>query len=292
MRRALTFIAASIFLLFSPLAQTAHADKFVAMLENQHDYFWQLLSAALLAADGNHTLLTYKFDDSIPQSRVLRAMLDDSAPYNVTFTGHNAEREALMHQIDIPLTRGLYGYRVFVIHKSDAPLFKNIQSLKTLTDRISVGSGSSWPDTTILKAAGFNVKTSNITTLWSMLARGRFTAFPRSVYEVGSELKNRGNMVQGTPVMLEETIMLHYPFDLFLYLPPNEKRRADILEQGLRRIYTDGTFMEIFEKDTWIKAALEQISKHNRKIITLKNPLNSERVNNIPAQYWHNFVGN
>jgi hypothetical protein len=266
-----------------------HAADFSLPIESEENYFWRLLAAALEAADGNHTLSRYQLPKGIPQTRVVRAMLDESAPYTVIFTGHNKNREQDLIQIDVPLTRGLFGYRVFVIRRQDTNLFANIHSLEGLTSRITLGSGSSWPDTKILRSAGFTVVTSNRDTLWTMLARERFIAFPRSIFEVATELNARGNSVQGQPVTIEDRIMLYYPFDVFFYLAPTDTERAAILAQGMDRIYKNGTFLRIFNSDPQIKAALRNAAAQNRKIFTLENPLNSERINKIPAKYWHHI---
>lgn len=273
------------------LIHTGHtrAADFVITLLDGHSYFHQLAEAALQAADGDHSLAAYSFPQAIPQTRILRSLVDHSAPFNLTFTGHNTGREELLNQVDIPLTRGLFGYRVLVITRESAARFQAINTLSQLSERISLGSGASWPDTTILKGAGFRVETGNIITLWSMLARQRFDAFPRSVYEVGFELRAHNYRAEGIPLQIEETVMLQYPFDLFFYLAPDDKERTDILTQGLLRLYENGRFMEIFLSDPTIKAALDVVAAHKRKIFKIPNPLNSVRVNNIAPNYWLDF---
>lgn len=266
------------------------AADFTITLLDEHNYFYRLTQAALAAADGDHSLTFYGFPQEIPQTRILRSLVDNSSPFNLTFTGHNTGREELLQQVDIPLTRGLFGYRVFVVTDASAQKFSSVKTLDDLTKRISLGSGASWPDTTILRGAGFQVRTGNTITLWSMLARRRFDAFPRSIYEVGFELERHNYKAEGIPLKVEETVMLYYPFDLFFYLAPNDQERTDILTQGLVRLYENGRFMEIFLNDPTIKAALEMAEAHNRKIFRIPNPLNSMRVNNIASDYWHSFT--
>ena len=194
-----------------------------------------------------------------------------------------------MRQIDIPLSRGLLGYRVFVIKQPNAHLFDGIETVDQLTSRITVGSGTSWPDTPILRAAGFKVNTGSVTNLWLMLARDRFIAFPRGMNEVHAELSRYDQMGLTDPVVTENTVMIYYPFDHFFYVAPNDFERAGIIEQGLDRIYKNGEFMRIFNSDPAISKAMAQAEKHNRRVIQLINPLNTERINNIPARYWHTF---
>jgi hypothetical protein len=266
----------------------AFAEEFILPLYDDDDKFFEnLLGAALNKADGDHSLRTYNL--RLPQSRVMRALLDDQAPVNVLFTGHSIEREGLLRQIDIPLSRGLLGYRVMVINTGDEKKFNNIKTLAELVKKITLGSGTSWPDTVILRAAGFQVKTSTIDNLWPMLAHRRFNALPRGMSEIQAEMQNYPPQLPDADLTTENTLMIGYRFDHFFYLAPNDKTRADIIEQGLKRIYETGEFMRIFESDPAIQKALADQRKHKRKVFMLPNPLNSERVNNIPKKYWHSF---
>jgi len=270
--------------------QPLRAEDFVLTAAPKGHYFEKILEAAVFAADGKHTVRTYDFGQHVAQNRILR-MLGDAHPLiNVTFTGHSKTREAQLRQIDIPLSRGLFGYRLLVIREENQHLFNGIRSLKNLTDRISVGSGVGWPDTEILHHNRFTVETGAVHNLWQMLTHQRFTAFPRSLYEVGSELIEQAALQPDVPVISEKTIMLYYPFDLFFYVAPDDHKRAAIIEQGLARIYKNGTFMKIFENDPEIQNALAEAAKFKRTIIQLENPLNSERVRAIPERYWHKFT--
>lgn len=295
MRRLTNLLALIVLLLFAqasndwgPSSHPAHAEHFSLPLYDEDDrYFERLLRAALNAADGDHTLETSNI--AVAQSRVLRALLDRSSAVNVLYTGHSFERESLLRQIDIPLSRGLLGFRVFVIRQDNAAKFKGIETLDDLASRITVGSGTSWPDTPILRAAGFKVTTGSVENLWQMLARNRFSAFPRGMNEVHAELKRYAARGLEQPVRTEDTIMIAYPFDHFFYVAPDDTVRADIIEQGLKRIYENGEFMRIFEADPAISIALNQARAVQRRVIWLQNPFNSDRINAIPAHYWHRF---
>ena len=269
-------------------ARPAAATDFVLPLFDDDDtYFEKLLEAALNAADGSHTLKTFKL--TIPQTRALRTMADGKGQMNVIYTGHSSDRERSLRQIDIPLTRGLFGYRIFVIQNSDTDVFDGINDLKGLTKHISVGSGTSWPDTTILRLAGFNVKTSTFANLWPMLERGRFQAFPRGLIEVLPDLKRYGSETPGMALTTENSVMLHYPFDVFFYVAPQDAERARVIEQGLNRLYENGEFLRIFKNDPLIADALADAAHHKRQVIELDNPLNSTRIRAIPKRYWHSF---
>lgn len=267
---------------------SARAENFILSIDNEDDsYFVGLLDAALKAADGTHTLRTHTYDRSVPQSRVLRTLLANEAPVNVTFTGHSIQREQLLRQIDIPLLRGLLGYRLFAIRAENADKFTRLRSLSDLARSITVGSGTSWPDTVILKNAGFKIEMGTVDNLWSMLHRGRFLALPMGMHEIQDELRRFKRREPTTAVMVEQSVMIRYHFDYFYYVAPNDTHRAAIIEQGLKRLYETGEFMRIFNEDPSIKAALVEAAKYKRTIVNLENPLNSDRVNAIPERFWH-----
>ncbi|MEX0299048.1 MAG: hypothetical protein AB3N28_08245, partial [Kordiimonas sp.] len=271
-------------------AFSAYADEFILSVDKGDDaYFATLLEAALNAADGEHIFSTYTYDRSIPQSRILRAMLAGDAPVNVLFTGHSIQREQLLKQIDIPLLRGLLGYRLLAIHKDSADHLAPLNTLKELTHNIRLGSGTSWPDTYILRAAGFKIETGTVDNLWRMLHRRRFDALPMGINEIYGELARFKQSTPSSDLMIEQSIMLHYRFDHFFYVAPHDQRRALIIEQGLERLYANGEFMRIFNEAPSIKAAIAEAKKYKRTIIEIENPLNSDRVSAIPSKYWHSF---
>ncbi len=268
----------------------ALAEEFIFAHQPGDNYFYQLLEAAIRAADGAHTVKKHYFTFDIPQSRILRSLEDNSnSPINIHFSGHSAERENSLLQIDVPLTRGLYGYRKFIIRAEDQHKFDGIKTLSDLTQNITVGSGTSWPDTKILKDAGFTVKTGNRADLWVLLGRKRFIGFPRSIYEIYADIANPPPHLASTPLAIEPSLMLHYPFDLFFYLAPNDTVRGNILQQGLERIYNSGEFMDIFLASPSAQEALEDIEKFKPQIFHIQNTLSTERLRAIPERYWHHF---
>ncbi len=280
-----------LFCILTPAVPKVQAEEFVLAQQPGDDYFKQILEAALAAADGMHTLKTHVFSKDIPQSRILRSLEGSRhTPINIHFSGHSAKREQSLRQIDIPLTRGLYGYRSFIICTTDQDKFTGIKTLVQLTKRISMGSGTGWPDTKILRDAGFRVKTGNIANLWVLLGRKQFIAFPRSIYEIYADLENAPHHITSKPLSIEQTIMLHYPFDLFFYLAPDDSLRADIIQQGLDRLYKSGKFMEIFLGHPTVQTALKEAKKHKRHIFELENTLSTDRLRAIPARYWHNLL--
>ncbi|MFC3052786.1 hypothetical protein [Kordiimonas pumila] len=277
-----------VFLLLLCFPGSLFAEEFILRLGDD-EYFPTLLEAALKEADGDHTLTTYRFPEQIPQQRAFRSLKKENGIINVLYTGHSIEREQSYAQVDIPLTRGLLGYRMMVLKDENLHLLKNISSLDDIIQNIDVGSGTYWPDTKILKAAGFKVFTGDHPYLWPMLMYGRFTAFPRGLSEVSVELDMLKDDPLAERLVIEKNILLYYKFDHFFYLAKDDTVRAAIIEQGLKRLYENGKFMEIFMKAGFYKEAQKLVGDHPKHVFELANPLLSEKVQAIPDQYWHNF---
>ncbi|MBL4838771.1 MAG: hypothetical protein JKY34_14460 [Kordiimonadaceae bacterium] len=278
-----------LFIIVGGLAQPniSNATDFTLIHGPNERYYLHILKAAIEAADGHHTLSTY--DSLLAQGQSLRALQDKTPLYNVVFSGHSTEREKKFSQIDIPLSRGLLGYRAFIILPKSEGHFSSIYTLKDLKEQITIGSAINWPDTHILRRAGFLVRSAPSDLLWRMLRRERFIAFPRGMSEIHFDLAMQLADLTSPPVKIENTVMLHYRFDHFYYLNKEDLERTAIITQGLHRIYKNGKFMELFNAAYLNKGAFQNVNKYKRRIFEIPNPLNSSRINQIPDKFWHSL---
>lgn len=243
-----------------------------------------LVQMALDYADGDHVLTLLELRN-VPQARVM-AMLENNRNLNTFITGYSEEREQKLLQVDIPVTRGLLGHRVFMVHKSNANLFENVKTLKDLK-QISMGSGVDWMDTKVLENAGFNVVTSTYKNLWQMLEGQRFEAFNRGIGEVVYEYERI--VAQNRSLSLDQHVMISYPFDAFIYVNPQNHKIHRVLSQGLKRAYESGAFLNYFRNHETVKRMVKLIKPTERVHIRLPNPHISDRVKKILPQYWHRF---
>ncbi|MBV1901193.1 MAG: hypothetical protein KUG56_05920 [Kordiimonadaceae bacterium] len=280
-----------LFIIVGGLAQpnTSNATDFTLFHGPNELYYLHILKAAIEAADGHHTLTPY--ESLLAQGQALRALQNNTPLFNVMFSGHSIEREKKFSQIDIPLSRGLLGYRAFMILPKNERHFTNIHTLQNLKEKITFGSAINWPDTHILRRAGFLVHSAPSSLLLRMLHRGRFIAFPRGISEIHFNLVELQKNLDSPAVKIENTVMLHYRFDHFYYLNKEDIERTAIITQGLSRIYKNGKFMELFNKTYLNQSAFQNVIKYKRKIFEVRNSLNSSRINQIPDKFWHSFDG-
>lgn len=292
MRTFITFVVLCVCALWTPPVGADHFILVRPMAVEGHTsdkelYIEEILRMALAHAPGDHTMESRPVPTS--QGRGLRALANGTATYHVYSSGYSADREEMLSMIYIPLTRGLLGYRLLVAPADQPDLLADAATVQDLQTRAIFGSGNTWPDTTILRAAGLTVRTGNHNQLWEMLARGRITVFPRGMSEVLLELEALKISQPRYRYKILESVMIAYPLDFFFFTAKDDQRRADIITQGLVAAYDSGAFMAYFNQDNHIAGALAEYKRHPRRIIRLENPLVSDRVRAIPDQYWHKF---
>lgn len=294
MRRILSALLVG-FCGFLSITSESHSEHFILGVDpanqSRDDYRVGLLRLALEQATGDHTMEVVHFD--VNRSRAIRALAAGSAVFNVIDSGNSRSREKRLTLVPIPLTRGLLGYRLLVVKRSNLHLFSDIDNFDSLQWKITFGSSPSWPDTEIMRHSGLKVVTGEKSQLYPMLRRGRFVAYPRSVQEVSQELRNLagGNAEGGVtnPLVIEPSVMLSYRFDSFFYTGPDDESRARIIEEGLLAAYESGAFETYFNSHPSILQGLGELRHHRPLVFSLENPDLSERIRNIPEKFWISF---
>jgi hypothetical protein len=198
-------------------------------------------------------------------------------------TSVSKENEENLLSIKIPITKGLTGYRIFLINKNKQKDFDKINSLDDLK-KMSMGQGLLWNDIDILKTAGFQVLSApDYEGLFRMVIRGRFDAFPRGINEAFQEQRAR---TEELPLLIvEDNICLYYPLPRFFYTAKKNKRFAERLKKGLEIMIDDGSFNKIWKEHNW--KFIEQANLENRKIFTIDNPFVPPIVPLDNPKYWY-----
>ena len=244
------------------------------------DYEIGVIRLALEQADGDHELQILPMP-GVTQTRVLK-MLEYRDDINVFFTGYSKEREETFLQVDVPLTRGLLGHRVFIRKAGPSPLLE-VSTLAQL-QQYRIGSGTGWPDTDIFNAAGFEVVKSTYNNLWPMLDKERYDLFNRGLNEAATEIRQQN--ANGYDFTVDKSLLVTYPFDYFIYLNKKSSKLHQILTEGIERSYKNGSFQRYFFSHPNIRAALTEFPLKEMKVLKIDNPFLSDRIRNIPSKYW------
>jgi len=272
-------------IIYSPLCEAY--DFKLALLHGDKDVFSYELSVLRLAlahAEGEHSLEVVPVLDA-NQARILDTLKNGKGTFNIFFSGFSKERERQLLQVDFPLSRGLLGYRVFIINKDNQNKMTAITSLEEMKHNISIGSGVGWPDTEIFKFNGFDVSEASYVNLWRMLNAKRFIAFNRGVNEAFVEIEQQQQVYEN--FVVDRSLMVIYPFDYFFYLSPRTPELRDVVMEGLENAFKSGAFVENFNTHPQIKLMLKQLQPHKRTVFNLENPLLSDRIKNIPKEIWY-----
>jgi hypothetical protein len=277
-------------LLILILSSQVHAYDFkLALLQGNSlvfDYEISVLKLALKNAPGEHTLSIISVNDS-NQPRILHSLKNNQDEFNIFFTGFSQQRENELLQVDFPITRGLLGYRIFAIQKDSQALLAGINTIEQLKSQIIIGSGIGWPDTEIFRHNGFRITETSYDGLWQMLKAKRINAFNRGINEAYIEIEQQNSKDPKGQLMIDEHLMVTYPFDYFFYLSPTNPHLHKTIEEGLQAALKNGDFIRNFKQHPKIQYALQQVQMNKRTIFPLSNPLLSPRIQSLPAAYWY-----
>ena len=219
------------------------------------------------------------------QERVLIEFEQGRSNFDVFYSGGSPEREQRFEQIDIPLSRGLLGHRIFVTRKDQLDRLAQIKTLNEFRDYAVIGSGFGWPDTDIFRATGFKVLPAEWKNIWRMLSVGRTNVFNLGVHEAHAERANFDAIYPN--LIVDNNLLVKYRFGFFFYVQKDNRALADLIERGLERAYETGAFMQLFEHHPRIKRALDHIRQNDLTVLEIPNPYLSDRHRAIPDRYWH-----
>lgn len=264
----------------TPAVQIVAYGRPSADIDREASYPVDLLQLALSRSGGDYRL--QPSTEVIPQSRAI-ALLRSNQVIDVLWTVTSPERERLLLPVRIPIDRGIYGWRLFLIHADAQPRFDAVSDLAGLAG-LTAGQGHDWPDLTILRAGGLKVAAgSSYDGLFEMLARQRIDYYPRALPEVWVELQQRRHL----PLSVESTLALHYPSAMYFFVSPDDPQLAAALELGLETAITDGSFQQLF--DRYFGAAIARARLSERTILEIDNPLLPDLARSDP-RYWFNLM--
>ncbi|TVZ38537.1 extracellular solute-binding protein (family 3) [Alteromonadaceae bacterium 2753L.S.0a.02] len=212
----------------------------------------------------------FEWDESTPsttEARITQMLIDNKL--DLVWLATTNDFEDRLHPIRIPLYKGLFGYRIFMIKRGTQNRFEGIQNLQDIT-RLSIGQGRLWADTDIMEANGIDVvKVTKYESLFYMLDGDRFDAFPRGVHEPWYEMARYPDL----ELTVEKNIMMSYPNAFYFFVNKDNTALAEKIERGFRIAIEDGSFDEYFFNDPTVTNVLKNANLASRKVIKLRNPL-------------------
>lgn len=225
-------------------------------------------------------------DPMVPSREVKQLEL---GKLDVVWGGTSIERENKLQAIRIPLLRGLLGYRVSLIHKDSLAQFDKITQLEELL-KFHPCQAADWPDTKILKHAGFDViENTGYIGLFKQLNAKRCDLFPRAIYEADSEFELVKK--QMPDLRLYQKLIIQYPFPMYFFVQKGNDKLEKILTDGLEKAIDDGSFDHLL-KTHEVTAHLFPLEKwKDARYIKLDNPVLPKGTDTRNPRYWMDLEG-
>lgn len=217
------------------------------------------------------------------QRRALLSLEQDKE-VTIAWVGTSDIYEKRFRPIRFPIYRGLLGYRLFIIHKGQQPIFDKVTTLERLS-HFRAGQGSGWADIEILENAGLTVHAAPYDSVIKLINERRIDYFPRGVNEAYPEVA--AQHARYPDLTVEDRLLLVYPFALFFFVNKNNEELALAVEDGFRHAYEDGSFVAFFEEHPHITQILTQAGLNQRIRFDIPNPFLTPETQSIPGQYWY-----
>jgi hypothetical protein len=231
-------------------------------------YYASLLALALEKAKGTDGAFSIvPIYQSVTSNRLIYQLAGPARPVDVIWTSNSKERDKLVLPIKISILRGLNSFRIFLVRKGDQRRFDGVKNLHDLK-LLKAGQGAHWPDTAVLLANGLPVVgAARSEMLFDMLKQQRFDYFPRGVHEIWDEQKIHDD----DNIVIEDTLMLHYPAPIYFFVNKNDAALANRIERGLRIAQQDGSFEALFLGVPAFRKGHELIKSKKRKVLRLQS---------------------
>ena len=247
-----------------------------------HDYHMRLLDIALANADVDLSKVVIQQIPALSEGRA-KIELKKGTLINVYWLGAEQSLAEDLIPVEVPTTRGLIGFRKFIISKDQLADFSRIDSLQTLSTKVAC-QGQHWEDTAILSQAGLQVTTSvNYEALFKMVALGRCDYFPRGYHDVLRELEQRSAAYP--QLMRFDDIMLHYPFAVFFYVSKSAPELAEKLQQGMVMAAQQGQISGLMRQHPLTKSIFPLQNGKPKLYLSIPNPTMTFHDINNP-DYW------
>jgi len=196
---------------------------------------------------------------------------------DITWSITTIKREQQHIAVRVPLTAGLFGYRVMLVRKNDERFAQplSIAALKALT----AIQGAGWPDNSILTYNGFQLITDSYDETFERLSDGSADYFPRAAHEVFEELAMRASR----DLVIASHITLQYDNPMFFFVSKRKPELARRLEKGLAILAANGDLFRLLTSQHFYIRARNLLA--GRTLIRLENPLLSDATKGATASF-------
>lgn len=254
------------------------------------DYFVRLLELALVRSTPEHGPFRMRASSIyMVHSRALFSLARGAMGINVLWTASSPDRELQLLPIRIPLTRGLDGYRVFLVRNDAMGRFDRVNSLDDLKSLTLCQSRDSI-DMPIMAAAGLKTRdAAPLEELLRLVDAGQCDGLPRAAFEAGADLTAYGNRFPG--LVVERRLALRFPVPVYFFVGPRDDALAARIKDGLEAAIQDGAFDALLKSHPAMAGAFTAAGLDQRRILDLPNPGLPAMTPLADARLWYRPPG-
>ncbi|MBE0367248.1 substrate-binding periplasmic protein [Pseudoalteromonas aurantia] len=253
----------------------AHAKTTVRITVGADPYIQALLKLALSYDEEDVQL---EFVNDIPtQKRAIRLLGKDNG-IDVFWSVTSSKREKLARAIRIPLVKGVLGYRLGLIRKSDVARMKKLNTIGDFYG-LHFGLRDDWPDLDIFRKNNLKVVSyPREGNAYEMLRSGRFDVLPMDVLN-GVYLDTESG------IQIDPYHIYYYPSAVYFFVAKTDTELHQKLKMGLEAAQADGQFDTLFNR--YFAEQLQDVNFSSRKQIDLINPLLPPSAPLSNPIYWY-----
>ena len=241
---------------------------------------YQILQAILSSEkDVRLKLLDYPVNQDRARQMLLSQKID------IADFGVKKEFDNEFQPVRLPIDRGILGWRIFIINKGLSDQFAKVKSITDLR-KFTAGQGAGWGDIKILNAAGIRVETgTSLENLFKMTEAKRFEFLPLGANESHGLLRDFSAGSEN--LMVEENIVLHYPFGRFFYLRKSSTLLQKLIKSKLEHSLQSGELQKILENHSMFKDAFSKAHLGKRIRIKIDSPGLPNWFKEINPKWWY-----
>lgn len=248
-----------------------------------HQYHVELLKMALQQTTADEDMPSFEFEFEMSEGRAILELMKGRL-IDVYWLGTDKAREQKLRAIPIPTTRGLIGFRKFIIQENVIETFQQIRNVNQLKKYIAC-QGTNWPDIKILEASHLPVTTTPLLeNLYRMIAADRCDYFPRPVHDIDKELHAR--QIRYPNLISYPNILMHYPFAVYFFTNINHEALAMRIEKGLKILAESGQLLD-YMQDSPLTKHVFPLTRHAPSVfLSIPNPTMDLSPQYADHRYW------
>lgn len=231
-------------------------------------YYLELIEKALKNTESEGAYRIESAEESLSTVRKWELLVKGERINIDRLTGFSSKKnqQSGLIRVNVPLMRGLHGFRILLIHKELQAQFDKVNLIEDLR-RFTFGFGRGW-EGYIYQKEGFKlIEAQDMASLLKMLAAKRFDFIPLAATEIEDSYNIDKNLLN--TLVAEKHLLIYMPMPIFFYVSEQNPVLAKRVERGLLAMEASGEMKSVFDK--YFAERLRKLNLSSRVIIEIPN---------------------